>query len=341
MHKIKLLLLLLLCSTVHAQQTDVQKDGLKGKVKLIIYKSDGKSRKLKQYDKKGNVTESITFCIGKDSTICSHAKYQYDTRGNVISIIGDVDSTVKKYGSNNNELETLIFNKGNRPTDRFEYTYNDKQQQISSAHYNFFEDKEILLDSSAYFYNEKGYLVKDERYTYSRRGTDYKLDGLIKKTYQYDDKGNKIKVMELGALNDTGNIELYTYDNLNRNTVATHKFVNNRGGYTDRFQYDSSSHITEWASYKLDSTELFRNVFIYDGRGNKTKSLVYRNDKLKTDISYTYDVSGFLIEEAELIDGKLNSKKDYTNDVMGNAVLIKSLYGIQPQSIEERRIAYY
>lgn len=155
-----------------------------------------------------------------------------------------------------------------------------------------------------------------ERYKYDDNNNILELERIgkyadnsnIRYAYEYDDKGNKVK---LNKYFDFGLAKTYKYfykDGLKQPIKEEERDVITTSiGYDHLYTY--SGNITTKESYKLDGSLFYKNIFYYDNYNNLLKHVGISpsgKEQIVEDISYKYDNSGRVLEKVWL---KLNGSK--------------------------------
>jgi len=244
------------------RKSDLEKDGLKGKVKTIhvfyfdkadektlainpltILKKDTSKHLIINYDENGYLAQHI-MSNGKILLI-----NRYDSLSNTV--------ICSKYSEDDKiiSLDTsLLDENGNRVEDI--YKSYDTDGGLSRTSYNI-DVKGNMLESDTYTngkfaykwtykYDESGNRIEDDQF--------YLLDSFIQKwVYKYDDKRNNI---EMGLYTDSL-VERYEYK------------YNDRGNMIAESHYGSDDKLIESASYKYD----------FDDKGNWIRCIA--NGKMK------------------------------------------------------------
>ena len=250
-----------------------------------------------EYDHKGQMTKLIN-PMGFETT------YVYDKNGNLIESV-DPNGTIFNYEYNLNgnllrEYTTTLSDEGEID---YSYTYDNLGNRLTMVDAN---------KTTTYVYNEKAELVSEtdtlgteKLYTYdlagNRKSMVAKFNGNVVQnvTYNYDNMGRLIEVLESGNLKTT-----YTYDiNGNRATLVnangtrseyTYNFanslktINNYSGQTsvsgESYAYYLSGNISE----KTDQSGR-KTTYVYDDLGRLKTETVYQNNVETIRINYLYD----------------------------------------------------
>ena len=183
-------------TTIYAQETDVEKEGFKGKVKIVTQvnydyvdnsKGEEYERYIIKYDSDGNTIEKNGH-TDRRGTINQEHTYKYDSDGNKIDEIqyskGKLKKTCKydsygnmieesrynsdgsldykwtfKYDEDGNKVEWIIYNSAGSLTDKYTYKYDAHKNKISEVW--ILDDGTIINNwTREYTYDSKGNWIK-------------------------------------------------------------------------------------------------------------------------------------------------------------------------------------
>ncbi|GJQ07770.1 hypothetical protein CAPN010_19280 [Capnocytophaga cynodegmi] len=314
-------------------KTDLEQDGLKGRVKRVIgYKIENYDPKSnlpqkncyeKVYNPQGRKIEKIFY--EEDGSISSKETWKYDEQGNLLENNSDyykgVHSfyyTTYKYNEKGKLIEE-IWNSNSSSTKSI-WKYNEKEELIEYIRY----EDETVSRKEKHIYKEvgeRGNLVKTiwceykfgetfnvERYYNEHEKLieeiHYEENGTIssKETWKYNDKGNKIENI---WYNKNGKIVKKTskYDDKGNLIEET---------YYDRFgkeflKYNDKGNLIEEIKYNRNGKIDFKETREYNNQGNLIEEIRYRRDgKIDFKETWKYDSQGNKMERYE---GRQDRKK--------------------------------
>ena len=264
-----LLALACYCTNGYADKTiqmnDVQKMGLKGKVKSYAQyevKTINDTlvkdylKRLTLFDEKGNKTESNTF------------NRNHETTGR----------TKSKVGPKGKVLEEKTYNKNGEETAKTDNAYDKKGRLVRSVKFGKQGD---TLSTWAFTYDKKG----------RKQTSEYKdKEKTLNATYTYDKKGN-VSEMTIYKNQVLSKKEDFTYDKDGRLT-AWAKSNGKDTTHTTETKYNAWGMQTGKRVY-LNGT--LQELFIYenDNRGNKTATYHYNGNKEKTEALIDIEYSNY------------------------------------------------
>ncbi|MBD5136416.1 MAG: hypothetical protein HDT39_10725 [Lachnospiraceae bacterium] len=234
------------------------------------------SEKSYEYDCNGNITKYIDF----DGTVTT---YKYDETGRLKERDVNGEKTVYRYdinGSDTDRLVSVVNNDG-----IVSYTYDDYGRIASKTDTN-----NITV------------------------GYEYTLSGKVSKiltpygdtTCQYDLMERLVRVVD-----HSGNITVYSYDNLGNRTTVTYA-----NGVKMQYKYDSCSHLIQEDIIDKNSNIIKTYIYKRDKNGNPV-SIDEITDEVTITTEYKYDKTGKLVTEI-LHDNNGSLKFEYTYDAVGN-----------------------
>jgi hypothetical protein len=258
MNKLVLLPLFLFClygnkknDNVNKKKTDIEKDGLNGKVKQVkldCFDADEKSGNpiqekrcddnnyLVVYNDKGNRIELSVHSSGwRDEK----RLFKYDNNEKLIELnVFDANNNLSGkftyyYDINGNKIVSKFYGTDNILKNRQTYKYDDKGNAIEQNEYN---SKDILVLKHVYKYDGEGNQIESNTYASMGSLEDRNID-------KFDDKGNRI---ETNSYNANGNLEnkgIWTYDEKN-NPIQENWYDKNgilNSEHTYNYIYDHQS----------------------------------------------------------------------------------------------------
>ncbi|WP_299114572.1 hypothetical protein [uncultured Winogradskyella sp.] len=202
--------------------------------------------------------------------------------------------------------------------DRIEWTYNSRG--LERKHVKYYEDNSIhsLSESS---YSDTDYLIKKEFYSGERKVIIY--------TYDYDKKGNLIKMIETSLVRDKRSITHYKYD------IS--------GNLIEEILYILGTNEVEVSEEYISS----RMKYSYDEVGDLISEIIYRGNilKYKKNIKYHYSINDLIETEIHTI---LNSDSnehievfEYEYDDRDNWITRSHIKDGIIKTITERELEYY
>ena len=273
------------------------------------------------YDHDGNATK-ITGPDGRSTYLT------YDAEGNLISQLNPLKQRIDfTYEPNYDLLESVTDARGNA----LNYTY-DSQGNLTAITYADNSQETFDYDSQGNVLQTVNRRGQDIDYTYNSRGqllSQTNSDGTTQ-SYTYDDRGNL-----LTATNGTGTIAM-EYDTADRLTKITYP-----NGRSLAYEYDAGGRRTRMedhdgniVNYSYDAAG--RLAGLTDGAGTAIVSYSYdavgrlaqeRNGN-GTVTTYSYDDAGQLLNIVNAApNGLINSREDYTYDVLGQQTRVSTLDG--------------
>ena len=284
------------CNTNKSKiETDLEKQGFKGKVKSIkstTYKAIEKFGEIQKgekfsgffytFNKDGNFIE----CISDEKENNSRQTFIYNDKGNIIEqkeydSEGSLKSqTTYNYDDNGNKIEENTF--GGYQTQKTTYKYDDKGREAESLITLSFQGingcAELRITKE---YDQKGNIIEEKNYN-----NHNKLSS--KGIYTYDERGNKIKEIFINL--DSKKPEeknIYIYDK-NNNKIEVQEYISENLSEKTIIKYDEKGNILE--------------KDLIDFNKNMSFKIIYKNDKIGNSIEQIYYVNGnlYVIEEIEI-----------------------------------------
>jgi len=319
--RIKFLLILILLIVgfkTLAQKNDLQRDHLKGKVRLIKSYTNSKLVRSHTYNAAGFITSTKLYCSGTGDKICSHDTSIFDVKGNKIKNIDDSFITERKFDSENNlieEIQLLAYTK--TVSNKLNYKYiNSKLVKSEQTKYQFNSKVVDFTIVTEFTYNSNGNLIEDDNtHTVNGYTTHYKT------LYEYNKDRNLIKQLKSNARGEIVDTQTYKYDTVkNKIEYNLHLVCNHaNNGYNEYYKYDSNRHLIEISHYNLIGKLIYKDAYGYDQIGNKTYSAHYVSDGLTAKTIDTYK-DRLLTEETEYRTDIPVLKKTFEYDTAGNVI---------------------
>ncbi len=274
--------------TIKDLKNDLQKEGLKGKVKSVTsilgtYHYDLQGHKIEyfrktmsletekktfKYDSKGNIIEEKEFLA--NGKLRRKQIFEYDEFDNLTSKIDSCHYFSKHTFKNNyNEsskiIEAQAYDSENKYLGKTTFTYDKNQNKIMES--RFYNDGRL----HSYTKYEKGNIIEESNLTVTQ-----------KKNYKYNLKGNPVKR------------KAYNFD----------------GSLYSITKYNKAGSRIKEVSYKSRDKGR-KTIFKYDSHGNPVKSISYDKTGMKHKTSYKtfYDHEGNWIKKM-FIDRKLPGKEN-------------------------------
>lgn len=303
--------------------------------------SDGSSSTDKVQDNNGNVQDKVD-PVEKcnDSTTDSS---DLDNDGTVDACDDDIDGdgvineddakpedaaivgiSTTSYQGAVNAMSNFYFNAQNQMV-ASEYISSSNPEQANSSERLTYDDKGrlIRLEATRGNNNQRNevelwvYNQQDQLTAYKR---DAHADGEFEKsvTYQYNDNGDIVKIVEVDTSSDNMFDNLswnYIYNSFNQLVTVTTDETND--GSIDRIKelaYDTNDYLVESKLYFMEGADknLIRTIkYSYDGQGNVLKTDIDYTDGEKDVVTYTYNDNGDIIHK---VDNSIDSKLTYNTD---------------------------
>ena len=144
--------------------------------------------------------------------------------------------------------------------------------------------------------------------------------------YEYDERGNRVKIDSWRTKPDMHMIREFTYDAEGREVGLTSNNLTPGGWKTSKSRSVTTVEggLTITRTYSADGALRGRTEFLRDERGNILSEEMYRTDargeeQLQWKVTYTYDSSGFLKETVyHKAEAWLGARAIYEYDAQGN-----------------------
>ena len=260
------------CNTNKSKiETDLEKQGFKGKVKSI------KSTTYKAIEKFGEIQKGEKF---------SGFFYTFNKDGNFIECISDEKENNSRqtfiYNDKGNIIEQKEYDSEGSLKSQTTYNYDDKGREVESLITLSFQgingSAELRITKE---YDQKGNIIEEKNYN-----NHNKLSS--KGIYTYDERGNKIKEIFINL--DSKKPEeknIYIYDK-NNNKIEVQEYISENLSEKTIIKYDEKGNILE--------------KDLIDFNKNMSFKIIYKNDKIGNSIEQIYYVNGnlYVIEEIEI-----------------------------------------
>jgi hypothetical protein len=213
------------CHDSKAQKNDWEKEGLKGKVKMVKEIISIESERMGEWEKD---TDKITYQIfNEKGNEIEENEYKLD--GSLYN------RAICKYDVKDNRIEMDFYNSENCFLEKFTYNYDDKGNMIEKNGYSF---DDSLWSKIIYKYDLNGNNIEESNSKY-------------KYIYKYDDKGNKTEYyncLDSSFFTKT----IYKYDEKGN---YIEEIIYNLDGsiyskYTFKYEYDSYGNWLKKIRYK-------------------------------------------------------------------------------------------
>ncbi|WP_339888520.1 hypothetical protein [uncultured Flavobacterium sp.] len=281
----------------------------KGKlVNKISYSEDGNVSEDIIYDGKDKIISIKNFTNAKDFV---ETKYTWDNNKNTII-------TRRFNGLQMLDKEVFLFENGKKIE---KYKYDSHENQADRTSYSYDNDNRVTEE--IYF---QGKPIMQSRLS-----------------IEYDNNGNKsIEIIynkDFKVITKT----TYEYDGSNQ-LIYTKTYTDNGSLDAEQFRtYDDKNRLISKGSFEVFDNSNNKEDFEYDENDNTTSWKIYKNQKLLSKTTYTFDLKNNLTSETTTSpDGKELHKKivEYTYDKNGNWVTRKSTID-QLVLYTSRKVEYY
>jgi len=237
-----------------------------------------------QYDNRKRVI--LEKQLDQNDMVFVQTKYDYDDYGNLTKRYDD-------YNDPNVEITAYIYNGFNEMT-RMKVPLGDSNLVSGRSYYDngllksefvlanpgdINEDEPNLISQAKYFYDNNGRLERIARAKDSNEFSYGSPDSWIWTRYEYDVRGNRIKVIE-----DVNGLELATTSEYNNQNEVTEVNLPN-GKWTKTIRDGRGLVATTIVGY--GTTEVATTAFYYDANGNLIEEVAPNN------ISTTYEYDDF------------------------------------------------
>jgi hypothetical protein len=281
----------------------------KGKLtNKISYSEDGNISEDILYDGKEKIKSIKNFTNPKEYI---ETKYTWNNSKNTII-------TRRFNGKEILDKEVFLFDNGKK-TEKYKYDSHEKQVDRTSYSYNndnriseeiYFQDKPIMQSRLSIEYDNNG--NKSIETIFNK---DFKV--ITKTTHEYD-VSNQLVNTKTSTDNGSLDSELFR-------------------------SYDDKKRLISKGSYEVFDNSNNKEEFEYDDNDNTISWKIYKNQKLLSKTTYTFDLKNNLTSETvTLPDGKVTHKKiiEYTYDKNENWITRKSTID-KLVLYTSRKIEYY
>lgn len=275
------------CNTNKSKiETDLEKQGFKGKVKSIksttykamekfgeIQKGEEVDKLLSIFNEMGNFTERI---YSKNGKIDSKRTYIYNNQRNIIDKKEyDSDGNLKlqttyDYDEKGNKIEENTF--GRFETKKTTYKYDDKGREVESLITFSFQgiDGSVELRITKE-YDQKGNVIEEKNYNNRNQLSNRNI-------FTYDERGNRIKEIFIDLnTNESEEKNIYTYDKNNKK-IEIQKYISKNLSEKTTIKYDEKGNILEEHIIDFNRNTLFKIVYKNNKIGNPIKKIYYNNE---------------------------------------------------------------
>jgi len=217
-------------------------------------------------------------------------------------------SSLIEYDINGNKILEISFDNEGELVEKYEFSYNDKNQLVSKILY--FDEKNIA-EKVFYSFNENNVIIKEEHLYTESDSTEFVH-------YFYDNEG---KLTSKKSVDEDDECEwevFFEYDN--DKLISETRKEYEKTFYERKIKYDEAGNISE--IYEVQSDDFpVKHVFEYDEKGNEIKKLTYNHkNKLIGKILCEYNEQNKLIAFEEEDTSKHHSNIiEY--DEKGNLIL--------------------
>jgi len=336
--------------TIDREKTDWAFYNLKGDVKTISTKSfavansaigKGTPRHENPSDRDSDLTFNEKGMLVKEKLwkggIQPFSETTYEGRDRITDFLQYINGkpgvkTQYLWDKDGNNITITKRNADNTPLNRVEMKYK-KGNMIEKITYNAQNNP---IDKKTYVYDDKGNKIGEAIYMRSEY-IQYKIH------YKYDTNN---KLIEEAQYDKEGKL-LYrtTYKHNGDNLISTETF-NDKGEleYSEKFSFDKNGNMISRVAYEKFENAHTVEKYQYDSANNKTMVVVSKNDVPLFKVSYKYDDKNNLIaSHAFDRDDKPRESRAYTYkyDDKGNwTEKIVSIAG-KPSFVVERSIKYF
>lgn len=275
------------CNTNKSKiETDLEKQGFKGKVKSIksttykamekfgeIQKGEEVDKLLSIFNEMGNFTERI---YSKNGKIDSKQTYIYNNQKNIIDKKEyDSDGILKlqttyDYDEKGNKIEENTF--GRFETQKTTYKYDDKGREVESLITFSFQgiDGSVELRITKE-YDQKGNVIEEKNYNNRNQLSNRNI-------FTYDERGNRIKEIFIDLnTNESEEKNIYTYDKNNKK-IEIQKYISKNLSEKTTIKYDEKGNILEEHIIDFNRNTLFKIVYKNNKIGNPIEKIYYNNE---------------------------------------------------------------
>lgn len=232
-----------------------------------------------------------------DNELTTYSEYKYSpdnnsTEGYTYFANGTLKSHyLEEYDSNGNLLSYVCYDSNEHVTERREYSYNERGEELTCTTYmQENPSSEMLTYTTENKYNATGQLIQIMR---NENGMSY-----IYNEFEYDEDGNKLLEKTVLPDGSISSITSYTYDDSGLEISSSTDFPGL--GWTLRTEkaYDEKGNVIQELNYNGDTPSLF--IYSeYDAQGNPlseryesySSSTGALEDTFTTKYEYTYETT--------------------------------------------------
>ncbi|MGC4039575.1 MAG: hypothetical protein QM710_01935 [Flavobacterium sp.] len=300
MKQLLLLISLLASAFIHSQaKTDLETEGLKGKVKKLTRFSYSVSedssryvatKQITEYNEKGFQIRNCDMVKPQEQNVIgSKREYKYDAFGNRVEIRWYSSDTVLS------NRKVMVYDEKNQKNQEVEYGQNGR-----------------MKEKRVYLYDEKGHEIEIKHYAYDENNL------ALKQISTYDDRGN---LLSLSTYNDKNVLVYeyrYKYDTANNKIEKM--YWKPAAVEKTEMKYNTQNKMTELIWYKNDK-QVYKQVLTYDANNNVIEDR-YISEKKTTVTKRKYNAKNDLIEQLEFENDILKRKEicQFKYDNQGNWV---------------------
>ncbi len=262
------------------------------KIGINQYNADGGLLSQKIYDSKENLLESKEY-FSSDGSVTGNMTLHYDEKGHLIELkehnVNGTFTYTYRYDDSGNRIEEKAYVNGHlEKTKTVTYRYNKKGNIIEKIYAGNISFKR---------YDDNGHLI-EERYSPDfTSGRHCAYQKVMKRcghsgcgaesycTYQYDDRGNRIKA------NCNGEQIIYRYDSNNNEIEESCGSPSHKPWYQSIHQYDDKNNLIKEKRIENDTIGKDRSYrYLYDKQGNWIKKITFEKDipQLIEERQFTY-----------------------------------------------------
>ena len=269
-----ILVVALSCTTplTSKEKTDVEIDGLLGKVKSVRTSYGNGEYTKTMYDEYGYHVEQLNY---------------YHEEGRELKT-----SCKNTYNKNNKLIEKSIYNSSGALKYQVSYKYDE---QGNNTEITTVDSRGQPNAKNIFVYDNRGNMV--ERCSY---GASTDMPPYEKHSYTYDSRGNQVGG---SSTSNSGRVTTnyhYEYDDKGNRTVQdTHYSTPSGDGQAIwRFEYDEKGNITKHSSLNPDGSIKEAVGYKYDNYGHQTEEhSINQGTESKSTYQYSYDEQGNWIEK--------------------------------------------
>ena len=229
---------------IREKKTDLEKDGLRGKVRQVnincFYANEKSGEIIKEKKCDDNNYSVIYNDKGEKAELTVHGSgwrnekrlFKYDTKGNLSELhLFDADNKLlSKYidncDENGNKIESNLYDADNNLLNRQAYKYDEKGSETERNEYN---SKNMLVLKHIYKYDQEGNQIASSTYSSTDSFENKSLD-------KFDDKGNRIETNYYTAESVIESKGTWKYDE--KNNPTEENWYNQQGILNSSYIYN-------------------------------------------------------------------------------------------------------